>query len=736
MFKPDSLRKLLKIDPANPKSLSGNKIRWVFGSVAILFLLVCLGFFTPQGRKIRSKLLLSSTTQEQPNHQILLLVAQTASARADTLEKLVTESASKLAPPDRVRVRYLLATDLLSQGRGKAALEYLAELEQDYPLLAPYILLRQAQAYQQLKQPQKVREISQELIATYSDAPVIPDVLALEATNSSQLPKLLLEQFPNHPLTQTLVRQKLAQEPEQWQLLLLLAKYSRAADLVKIRDRLVLEYPAQLTSEDWEALALGYWRDGENRKAADAYALSPPTPQNIYRTARGFHLNGNFEAAKRAYQRLIREYHDAQETGWALVYLANLSSADEAIAYLDIAIEKFPEQVPQALLAQAKIYDRFDKSQAATQAREKALNDYQKAPASLEYRWKMAQQAAQEGDLASAWQWGEAIAETDTDPQRLFWVGKWAQQLGKTAAAKKAFTKVITVAPQSYYTWRSAVLLGWDVGDFDTLRPLNPSLSFAPNHEPLPIGSDTLQELYLLGQHELAWRQFQSEIANPQNLTVAEQFTESVLLIEQGKIRSGIQGIIDLSQREYPQEIAQWRSLRQLNTYWSSLFPFPYRQEILNYAQQEKLNPLLVLSVMRKESTFKADIDSRVGAVGLMQVIPQTAQWVAQQAAINDYSLIKPEDNIKIGTWYLAYNHQRYQDNSLFAIASYNAGTGNVNQWLKQYNTQDLDIFVEQIPFPETKDYVEGVFGNYWNYLRLYNSEVQRLLKVELKNDR
>ena len=132
---------------------------------------------------------------------------------------------------------------------------------------------------------------------------------------------------------------------------------------------------------------------------------------------------------------------------------------------------------------------------------------------------------------------------------------------------------------------------------------------------------------------------------------------------------------------------------------------------------------------MRKESSFNPEIKSVVGAVGLMQIVPPTAAWVAENIELSDYSLSDPEDNIKIGSWYLKYNHQRYNDNSLLAVASYNAGTSNVNAWLNKYNIEDRDRFVEQIPFPETKDYVEGVFGNYWNYLRLYNPEIRQ--KVE-----
>ncbi|MHC5821391.1 MAG: transglycosylase SLT domain-containing protein, partial [Nostoc sp.] len=81
-------------------------------------------------------------------------------------------------------------------------------------------------------------------------------------------------------------------------------------------------------------------------------------------------------------------------------------------------------------------------------------------------------------------------------------------------------------------------------------------------------------------------------------------------------------------------------------------------------------------------------------------------------------------DNIMLGTWYLDHTHQQYNNNSLLAIASYNAGPGNVSKWLQTQTTKDPDEFVEEIPFDETKNYVRQVFGNYWNYLRLYNPEI------------
>jgi soluble lytic murein transglycosylase len=111
-----------------------------------------------------------------------------------------------------------------------------------------------------------------------------------------------------------------------------------------------------------------------------------------------------------------------------------------------------------------------------------------------------------------------------------------------------------------------------------------------------------------------------------------------------------------------------------------------------------------------------------------MQVMPATGEWVAKQINLEEYSLTNPHDNVNLGTWYLDYTHREYNNNSLLAVASYNAGPGNIAQWMRKYRTSDPDVFVEKIPFRETKGYVEAVFGNYWNYLRIYDREIATLL--------
>ncbi len=111
-----------------------------------------------------------------------------------------------------------------------------------------------------------------------------------------------------------------------------------------------------------------------------------------------------------------------------------------------------------------------------------------------------------------------------------------------------------------------------------------------------------------------------------------------------------------------------------------------------------------------------------------MQVMPGTSKWVAEKTNLKQYNLEIPNDNIRLGTWFLDYTHGEYDNNSLLAVASYNAGPGNVSKWLRELGISDPDEFVEAIPFDETRGYVRQVFGNYWNYLRLYNPEISQLM--------
>ncbi|MEB3212460.1 MAG: lytic transglycosylase domain-containing protein, partial [Leptolyngbyaceae bacterium] len=210
--------------------------------------------------------------------------------------------------------------------------------------------------------------------------------------------------------------------------------------------------------------------------------------------------------------------------------------------------------------------------------------------------------------------------------------------------------------------------------------------------------------------------------------TTAEQFTDGIMRLGVGDHLAGIFMMSSLDWRPGDADESKYKTVKQTSAYWQALYPFPFQDTILKWSTERQLNPFLVTALIRQESRFEPQIKSVANAAGLMQVIPSTASWISQQTGITDYDMTDPESNISFGTWYLDYTHREYNNNSLFAVASYNAGPGNIADWISRFGFRDPDVFVEQIPFPETKGYVEAVFENYWNYLRIYNPAIAQKL--------
>lgn len=670
---------------------------------------------------------------QQPS-RVLKLAMMPAAQRQSPLQAIASQPQNSL---ERSRARYLLASDLLKKFEGGPAVRWLENLEADYPWLAPYILLKRGRGYQLSNENIRAQETWQEVLRQYPDSPAAAEALNLLGEKEPQYWQQALEKYPHHPRTLAILHRQLGQAPQSWDLMRqILALAPTAAKTAAIRDTLVTKAEAQLTPEDWQLIGEGYWDDGNYEQAVLAYSRATVNPQTLYRLARSQQLSEQKKAAIATYQKLLQTYPQSQETAKSLKRLAGMVPLPQALVYLDQLMGQFPHQGADALVQKAELLEKTDPQQAAS-LRNTLLKKYSASEAAANYRWQRARQLAQAGNLSQAWQWAQELASQNPDSEpaakAVFWIGKWAQQLNRPQDATAAFKNVIARYPQSYYAWRSAVLLGLPVGDFNSLRFLNPSATL-PQQRPLPpAGSSLFKELYRLGQDADAMTVFASETGgNPNSLGVDQNFTLALLQLEQGQYLQGINQIVGLRYVEEPRQKQQWQALRQTPVYWQALFPFPYQKLIFDWSSQRQLNPLLVTALIRQESRFEKEIRSPAGATGLMQVMPSTADWIAPQIKLSQYDLTNPQDNVNLGTWYFQHTHKTYQNNSALAVASYNAGPGNVANWLAKHPNQDPDLFIEKIPFPETKGYVESVFGNYWNYLRIYDPAVapqlQRLL--------
>ncbi len=155
-------------------------------------------------------------------------------------------------------------------------------------------------------------------------------------------------------------------------------------------------------------------------------------------------------------------------------------------------------------------------------------------------------------------------------------------------------------------------------------------------------------------------------------------------------------------------------------------YPLAYWDTVQAAAEEVGLDPYLVLAIARQESTYRPGLVSRAGAVGVMQVMPRTAEAVAEAnpalGPVNEHALKHPPTSIRLGAHYLKQMIDRYDGNLVYAFASYNAGPTNCDEWRKRFAGSSLAEFVESIPFSETQNYVKRVLAHYATYHSLYSS--------------
>lgn len=155
----------------------------------------------------------------------------------------------------------------------------------------------------------------------------------------------------------------------------------------------------------------------------------------------------------------------------------------------------------------------------------------------------------------------------------------------------------------------------------------------------------------------------------------------------------------------------------------SYIYPYAYQETVEKYAREYHTDSHLTAAVIKKESKFEPSALSHRGARGLMQIMPETGKWIALQLDDDDYSddrLYEPELNIRYGTWYLALLEREFYGNEVLALAAYNAGHGNVEEWMEEYGWGPDFRNIDAIPFAETRDYVWQVLKDRQKYRELY----------------
>jgi soluble lytic murein transglycosylase len=438
---------------------------------------------------------------------VLNLALQPAAQRQEQLQQFI-EGRSDLS---RNRASHLMALDLINAGQGGSAIPLLEGLDQDYPEIAPYSLLAQAQAQAAAGQTEAAQQTRQQLLKNHGNDPATASLLYDLGKDNPAFWDQLLQNFPDHPAAVEVAHQRLTEDPYRADALPLLMTIARAGlhhpQAGQSLVRLSQEFKDQLSPEDWQTIGFGFWRLDSYKEAGPAYANAPASPRNLYRAARGLQIGGQRDRAIALFTQLDQQFPEAPETATGLLRLT-LSLPDEAsLGVLDQVVNRFPDRAAEALLLKAEALDDLGSPETAQATRETILTNYPDSDAAAEMRLENALSAADRGDLTMALSWGRDVLkyspQSDHAADAGFWVGKWGRQLGQADVAQAALEQVIGTHPESYYAWRAAVALGWDVGDFKTVRFETPRVVLPNRRSPLPAGSDTLQELYCWGKTAL-----------------------------------------------------------------------------------------------------------------------------------------------------------------------------------------------------------------------------------------
>jgi len=303
--------------------------------------------------------------------------------------------------------------------------------------------------------------------------------------------------------------------------------------------------------------------------------------------------------------------------------------------------------------------------------------------------------ALRKQDWEKAFEWIARLPDEARETERWsYWQARIMEELkiremnGKTPA--DIYAAVATT--RSFYGFLSADKLGFEYGLVD--KPMVVSAETMQKVETAP-GVQRAREFYIVGEPLAANREWYHTL---RQMNQEEMVSAGRLANTWGWHRHGIQAMIEAQ-------------------HWDDLlvrFPVAYQDQVNLAANATSINPLLLYAITRQESSFMVDARSPVGATGLMQLMPATAKQTAQRSGIpfTPQDLLKPEKNIALGSRYLNQLLTQFNGNRILAAAAYNAGPSRVRQWLSKDDAKlPYDVWIETIPFQETRGYVQNVLS-------------------------
>ena len=401
--------------------------------------------------------------------------------------------------------------------------------------------------------------------------------------------------------------------------------------------------------------------------------------------------------------------------------------------WVDVLIKRFPKSslCDDALVFLARAQDRDGDRKGVEKTIKRLFEKFPDGDLAAEGAWMLVFAQYKAGHLKKVIELADEFQDRlperqnyKTDGRLLYWKGRSAQKLKKKKLAKEAWTQVLKLYPLSWYSLLAYQRLeGLEKGLWESIMaglraasvPLLPTREEV--EEQLTSAAPGVKRgivLLNLGLSESAGYEFKQALGKEKDSDDLRKRLLSASLYDRVGYYSLSHHLLRRRVGEYGYSYPQ----KEDDRWWKVAYPPAFLEIVQEQSKDSDVPWNLIMGIMREESGFDPKIESYAHAVGLMQLLLKTASWVAKRD-VSRGQLQDPERNIRLGVGFLEYLFGKF-DHPAMVVAGYNSGPGGVFKTLKRYSGNEVDEFVEHIPYDQTRRYTKRVLSSAWRYQVLY----------------
>jgi len=645
---------------------------------------------------------------------LLLVIPLTPKVLADiNCQWLVNQTPDK-SPDERYKKGYCL----IQLGRFEEGVALLRRLQKELPIISDYVLYYIGVGEKEQGKLEEAEKTLSTLLANYPETGVRKRALIklsevyYEKGEYEKARNILMTLYSDEvdPLSKSNFLNRIGETFE---------KQNRFREALKVYKELWVEFPESVYAEEAFKKALqiskaqsipfkldesDYLKRAEKLFKLSKWELALGEFEKVSKTEEvrlkiaisKFYL-GRFEEALKT----LSQINSADSLYWRARINLKLGKDREAAELYYRIYLLYPKSrlVAQALYNAARLYQINSDLKNAIELYDLLIRTYPESEFTEDAAWNLGWIHYRMGNYREAL----ATFSAFEFPRTKYWRAKTLEKMGKKKEALSIYEAISRKAFPSYYSYLAQL----KTGARPTIGPIEDSREFSN-----PTISKNLQKaefLIRLGISEDASLEIKKLEEKAKN--TSELLATSMLYSKIGDFYNSIR----IAERIDGPEALKLS------------YPLGFREIVSGFSSKHKVDEFMIYSIIREESRFQKNAVSRAGAIGLMQLLPTTAEAMAKEVEIERYTtdmLYVPRINIELGIAYLRKVLNQFNGNICLALASYNAGPYNVVRWLNRFSELEFDEFVEEIPFQETRNYIKRVLRSYGVYKTVYDSNV------------